>query len=246
MTGTANRDPVPYILVMCFLCRSLNQRFNGPDPTMRETYQRENPDDVLSPARIRDRNGLLSILPRRVEEWAKPSCTRCFNCFKSTTVDRQICDRRGRNQLEVGLPGPSRYLPIGASLSLIEVDASSCFLMATASDRKDYYHQLCVLQSRSNSNEMWPPLPAGDYLGAGGKRAKKHLPKPDLVHATFAAVPQDDHLGVEFATQSHRSLLQHHGLLDADTELTSALPWRGGSSLQGLVIDALLLVIWHF
>ena len=153
-------------------------------------------------AKIWDRNGLLSILLCRVEEWAEPSCMRCFGCYKSTSVDRLICDRRGRNQLEVGLPGPSRYLPTGASLSLIEVDASTCFLTASASDRKDYYHQLRVSQSRSNTNVMWPPLPfkcfdgtsaaaalsdglrldsklsreaAGDYLGAGGKRAKKHL-----------------------------------------------------------------------
>ena len=268
LTGTANWDPVPYlgdVFSLPFLEPKVLQWTRSFDENDLPDLQRENPDDVLNLAKIWDRNGLLSILPCRVEEWAEQSCMRCFGCYKSALVDRLICDRRGRNQLEVGLPGPSRYLPTGASLSLIEVDASTCFLTASASDRKDYYHQLRVSQSRSNTNVMWPPLPfrcfdgtsaaaalsdglrldsklsreaAGDYLGAGGKRAKKSLPKADdLVHATFSAIPQGDHLGVEFATQSHRSLLQHHGLLGSDSELTSALPWRGGSSLQGLVID---------
>ena len=119
--------------------------------------------------------------------------------------------------------------------------------------------------TRSATNIMWPPLPfrcfdgtkassqvaddiakglklsreeAGDLLGSGGKRIKKLLPKPDdLVHATFAAVPQENHLGVEFATQSHRTLLQGDGLLDPWSELTCAAPCRGSTVLQGLVID---------
>lgn len=44
-------------------------------------------------------------------------------------------------------------------------------------------------------------------------------------------------MGVEFATQSHRTLLQGDGLLDPWSELTCAAPWRGSTVLQGLVID---------
>ena len=174
LTGTANWDPVPYlgdVFSLPFLEPKVLQWTRSFDENDLPDLQRENPDDVLSLAKIWDRNGLLSILPGRVEEWAEQSCMRCFGCYKSALVDRLICDRRGRNQLEVGLPGPSRYLPTGASLSLIEVDASTCFLTASASDRKDYYHQLRVPQSRSNTNVMWPPLPFKCFDGTSAAAA---------------------------------------------------------------------------
>ena len=260
ITGKANWDPVPFlgdVFAMPFVEPKLLKWTATYDESDIPDLQRESPDCVLGLARIWDRNGLLSLLPRRVEEEEELSCMRCFNCYKNETTDRQICDRRGRSQQEIGLPGPSRFLPTGASLAILEVNPARCFLTASASDRKDYYHQLRV--------PMWPPLPfrcfdgtkassqladdiakglklsreeAGDFLGSGGKRIKKLLPKPDdLVHATFAAVPQGDHLGVEFATQSHRTLLQGDGLLDPWSELTCAAPWRGSTVLQGLVID---------
>ena len=268
ITGKANWDPVPFlgdVFAMPFVEPKLLKWTATYDESDIPDLQRESPDCVLGLARIWDRNGLLSLLPRRVEEEEELSCMRCFNCYKNETTDRQICDRRGRNQQEIGLPGPSRFLPTGASLAILEVNPARCFLTASASDRKDYYHQLRVPGSRSATNIMWPPLPfrcfdgtkassqladdiakglklsreeAGDFLGSGGKRIKKLLPKPDdLVRATFAAVPQGDHLGVEFATQSHRTLLQGDGLLDPWSELTCAAPWRGSTVLQGLVID---------
>ena len=268
LTGRAEWDPVPYLgdtFVLPYLEPSVLRWSSSFDETDLPDLQREDPDCVLGLAKVWDVNGLLSIFPRQIDKEMEAACMRCFNCYKSSTVDRQIGDRRGYNQIEVGLPGPSRFLPTGASLSVLEVDVTCCFLTASVSDRKDYYHQLKVSKNRANTNVMWPPLPfrcfagtqaersliesvakekklsrevVGDFLGSDGKRKKFGLPGPDdFVHASFGSIPQGDHLGVEFATQSHRSLLQSVDLLDASSEITSSSAWRGSSVLQGLVID---------
>ena len=46
---------------------------------------------------------------------------RAFNCFKSIEKDRQITDRRGQNLAECHLAGPSRFIPVGPSLGMLEV-----------------------------------------------------------------------------------------------------------------------------
>ena len=62
---------------------------------------REDPDKVLALAKLWDVNGLLHLTRKPVKANMVPSCLRVFNCYKSEQVDRQIGDRRGRNQIEV-------------------------------------------------------------------------------------------------------------------------------------------------
>ena len=83
----------------------------------------------------------------------------------------------------------------------------------------------------------------GDGLGAlaGGKpsswKALGKVGSTSLVHACFNTVAQGDHLGVEFATASHRNLLKDRGLLVPEEEIVSNRPYGGSEVLQGLVID---------
>ena len=178
-------------------------------------------------------------------------------------VDRQIGDRRGRNQIEAYLPGVSRSLPTGPSLSVLEVIPSRQRLSICLTDRKDVYHQFQISASRAESNALWPPLKLKDLAGtkayeqfinshyAGKKKAPREAvgdflggptvssggKLPEEVHACFNSVIQGDHLGVEIATQSHRNMLKSRGLLCSEEEITSTLPFGGGPCLQGLIID---------
>lgn len=169
------------------------------------------------------------------------------------------------------MPGPSRFLPCGPALCVLEVPRGRTAIIS-ASDRKDFYHQLRVPATRARTNALWPPLPVkllqstkaydalcdqiqsrkklsreekGDDLGGlvlglpatSSALVPKKLSDDTLVHACFNTVAQGDHLGVEIATDSHRNLLKSKGLLVAEEELVSNLPFGGLSSLQGLVID---------
>ena len=69
---------------------------------------KEDASKVLDLARIWDSRGLLALRTTPVSNEEKPSCIRVFNAWKSSLCDRQIGDRRGRNQKEGYLPGPSR------------------------------------------------------------------------------------------------------------------------------------------
>lgn len=89
-------------------------------------------------------NGLLHLAPAVLEKHLVPSCLRVFNCYKSSLVDRQIGDRRGRNQTEAYLPGPSRYLPCGYHLGVLEVNPKKETVCTCISDRPDFYHQIAV------------------------------------------------------------------------------------------------------
>ena len=121
--------------------------------------EREDPTKVLQLAKVWDINGLLHLAPPEIEDRMVPSCLRVFNCYKSEKIDRQIGDRRGMNQLEGYLPGPSRSLPCGYHLGVLEADPRKETLVACISDRRDFYHQIAVSPSRSTSNKLWPPLP---------------------------------------------------------------------------------------
>ena len=125
---------------------------------------REDPDKVLALAKLWDVNGLLHLTRRPVKANVVPSCLRVFNCYKSEQVDRQIGDRRGRNQIEAYLPGPSRALPSGFHLGVLEVRPGSETVIACISDRRDFYHQIQVTPQRAASNVMWPPLPEESLL----------------------------------------------------------------------------------
>lgn len=267
LSGRANWDPqpflgdhflIPFLEPDVLLWSSTVESSDVPD------LSKEDPATAVELARIWDINGLAKIYPAAVDSMHSDTCIRCFACYKSATVDRQIVDRRGRNSIEVAMPGPSRYLPTGASLSVLEVDPRRTFVSASVSDRKDFYHQLKVSDQRAYTNLVWPPVPfssfdglcasddlkkkcsesksrrreeVGDFLKTG-KVVKPKLPQPDsLVHLAFASMGQGDHLGVEVATQCHREFLISQGLLSPSRELVSSEPWKGSCVLEGLVID---------
>lgn len=160
------------------------------------------------------------------------------------------------------MPGVSRALPTATALSVLEINPKLQRFSISISDRKDFYHQFQVSRPRAWSNALWPPLKVedvrnlnalessrpfleskrrrydrrvhGDLLGGGPVPHEHH---GHLVQACFASIPQGDHLGVEFATSSHRSLLKSHGLLSDDNELRADQPFRGERVLEGLAID---------
>ena len=59
----------------------------------------------------------------------------------------------------------------------------------------------------------------------------------EKVYAAFKSLFQGDHLGVEYALQSHRALLQNVGLLDEDSVILRNHLFPEGPVWQGLVID---------
>ena len=183
LSGEANWDPMPhlsdeFLVPFCepdvLLTGADFDYDNIPD------LSREDPDEVLSLALLWDSKNLLSLRTDLVSPRMRPACLRCFNCFKSSDQDRLIGDRRGRNQLESSIPGPSRFLPTGPSLAVLEVPISSTVVIC-ATDLKDYYHQLKISERKARANAMWPPVPlsflqstrAYDAL-LGSFKSKKH------------------------------------------------------------------------
>ena len=161
LSGSANWGPAPFLcddLLLPFLEPQIlvgNAAFNYEDlPNL----EREDPNDIVALSRIWDVNGLLYLRPDVVSPDLRASCLRCFNCFKDVGQDRLIGDRRGRNQLESSVPGPSRFLPCGPALCVLEVPRGKTAVVS-ASDRKDFYHQLRVPATRARTNALWPPLP---------------------------------------------------------------------------------------
>ena len=265
LSGKAQWDPSSFLddaLWMAFkepgsLCWTSHFDYDDiPD------LDREDPNQILSLAKVWDVNGLLHLAPAVLEKRLIPSCLRVSNCYKSGLVDRQIGDRRGRNQTEAYLPEPSRFLPCGYHLGVLEVDPKKETVCACISDRRDFYHQIAV----TVSNRLWPPLPADQlektiayakYVAKKGSKRKERIvggdrfadlfkenePMIDLptdkemVFCCFGSVIQGDHLGVEIATKGHRGLLEEGGLLEPGEELLSCKPFYGDKTLQGLVID---------
>ena len=84
---------------------------------------------------------------------------RAFNCYKGPDKDRQVIDRRGRNWAEARLCGPSLFIPVGPMLGMLEVDPLRQTVLCSATDRKDFYHQLAASRSKAASNALGPALP---------------------------------------------------------------------------------------
>ncbi|CAE7563812.1 unnamed protein product [Symbiodinium necroappetens] len=159
--------------------------------------------------------GLLYLKDDFSDQQSPSDCVRVFNCFKSLSSDRQIGDR------------------------------------IAVADRKDFYHQLRVGDRKACHNALYPPLSEAFFVGtaahdellrrrAGGRKTPSLLvPPPDRrkVVAGFKAIFQGDHLGVEFATCAHRSLLQGAGLLTPDQEVRANSLFPESLLYQGLVID---------
>ena len=229
-------------------------------------FMKESRDECLRLVKLWDSKGLVRLF----EEPAEPGLfCRVFNAFKSPECDRQIGDRRLVNMSEMCYDGPSRFLPQGPSLAQVRVDRFCQRLVASVTDRRDFYHQAAVTASRAQTNllpfsfepEELVGLEAferekleavkqspkgreviGDRLGLIPKKLapKEWTPKP--LFAGFASLFQGDHLGVEFALCAHQQLLEDACLLRDGQQVKGSCPFPKGPVYSGLVIDDFFLI----
>lgn len=227
---------------------------------------KERYEDVLELMKIWDAKGLLFIRDSMLEAEDSGLAMRFFNCHKSAEVDRMIGDRRARNFVEGRLPGVSKCLPPALLLADLEILPLHERFSVSVSDRKDFYHQFKVSHQRAATNALWPPIRAadlaktrafaawsqrnlkrkaydriihGDLFGSSDKTInnRRLAEVPALLQGCFASIPQGDHLGVEFAVDSHRGLLKSVGLLKDSDELRADRFFKGDRLVSGLVID---------
>lgn len=220
---------------------------------------------VLALAKVWDVRGLLWL--EEDDPSYDLTSMRFFNCFKSAAVDRMIGDRRAMNAVEGIIPGASRALPSAFLLSSLEINPSTERLSICVSDRKDFYHQFMTTPERTKTNMCFPPLRQFDLLETKAmaqwvsrkkqKRSAKYVrdehgdfleqeervkggaveDRSGMLRACFASVPQGDALGVEFAVDSHRSLMRRHNLITDSAEMRADRVFRGQKDACGLVID---------
>ena len=201
----------------------------------------------------------LDLLQLRRTEIHVDSPVRIFGAFKDPTTHRQIGDRRGQNAREGKVLGPSRDLPSAADFCEVFCNAERI----SVTDRKDFYHQLAVSESKAIHNTIGPAIPqallqdtkafshflmrdsSNRYRRAShGDRLREEVhdsqyigPGDSNLWASFRAILQGDHTGVEVATESHTALLQEYGLLGADSRMVASRPLGSSNLAQGLVID---------
>ena len=257
ITGSANWDPLPFLasdpnLQIAYLEPDILLFGGEPRPEDVPDLTREKPSEVAKLALKWADQGLLSTLRMTsATSRAPPTVSVCSTAIRVFLSDRQIGDRRSRNFRERGLRGPSVSLPCGPCLLGLCVDPKQSTLRIAVADRKDFYHQLRVGDRKACHNALYPPLSEALFVGtaahdellrrrAGGRKIPSLLvppPNRKKVVAGFKAIFQGDHLGVEFATCAHRSLLQGAGLLTPDQEVRANSLFPESLLYQGLVID---------
>ena len=185
---------------------------------------------------------------------------RVFNAHKNSQIDRQIGDRRWFNASERHPRGPSAYLPSGHLVTSLHCPRGYK-LVGCAADRKDFYHQAKVSRERAWTNVLPFVFEADEVreLGAwqemldayAGKVSRethgdrygmapaKQVFEKDIKGITlgFKSLFQGDHLGVEFALESHSNLLKKNGLLSDSETILAHHVFPPGPTWQGLVID---------
>ena len=144
-------------------------------------------------------------------------------------------------------------------------------MVGCIADRRDFYHQFGISDERALTNCIYPPLRPTDLEDTEAfgsycekflqsKRRKRREPREvqgdrllmterkhdfsasDPVVAAFGALYQGDHLGVEFATDSHCNLLKEHGLLSPGSQLRSDQCLQDDAKVSGLVIDDFFVI----
>ena len=226
-----------------------------PVPNLVHEVKKEN----LKLCKIWDAKGLLSLA-------RAPLCeghfSKVFNAYKSAEVDRQIGDRRIPNSRERSIDGPSSELPPGFLLTCLRTEPYAEQLVASITDRRDYYHQAAVTPERARSNMLPFVFTEEELSGCAAldlalqkekiaKRCRRRredagdgfggfsspAPQKKGWYATFSSLFQGDHLGVEFALQSHEKLLVNGGRLIEENRLRGHHPFPLSRSLEGLIID---------
>ena len=134
-------------------------------------------------------------------------------------------------------------------------------LIGCASDRKDFYHQAKITREKAFCNlipfsfrvsefhdssalselfdEVTKPTRRETHGGRLGLERRKPMKKEDIseLYGGFKSLFPGDHLGVEFALESHSGALQKRGLLCADETILQHRPFPLGPVWQCLVID---------
>ena len=212
------------------------------DESCAPRFDLESREECLKLVRLWDSKGLAELFDSPIEE--NMFC-RCFNAFKDLTKDRQIGDRRMVNMSEMAFDGPSKFLPPGPLLVQLKVRRFREKLVASKTDRRDFYHQAKVSLERCQSNllpfsyalDELQDLKAlekfcsradektstkrevvGDKLGFSQKHGRA-VSLPERLFPGFSSLFQGDHLGVEFALCAHQVLLERHGLLINDQQI---------------------------
>ena len=224
------------------------------------SFENESRDENLRLAKIWDTKGLLRL---HRQPLVPGHFSRVFNAHKSEKVDRQIGDRRVPNAREYRLDGPSRHLPPGFMLTNLKVERGKEVLRASITDRRDFYHQALVTGERAQSNMLPFRFSDGELTGCVAlanalqaeqdKRHGKRRPREatgdgfgfdnsnessaDGWFASFGSLFQGDHLGVEFALQSHETLLKEHGALDQRNRILGHGLFPLSPRWEGLIID---------
>ena len=216
----------------------------GYDPSSIPSFSFEDRAENLRLAGLWHSQGLL-----RLEKGppAPLGRRRVFNAYKSAERDRQIGDRRLPNHTEMHLTGPSAALPAGTAFLSLEPPKHSHRLVAFVSDRKDYYHQACVSAARSRTNCLPFSYTGRELADLGIHDTGRGLPRSILCPSqaytpSFTSLFQGDHLGVEFALESHWQMLESFGAIRPELALLNRQPPPLGPDVQALVIDDFVCV----
>ena len=127
--------------------------------------EQESPEECLKLALLWDANNLLELKRPLTSEAAFARSCRIFNSFKNEELDRQIGDRRPANRSEYHLAGPSKWLPQGHLVAAYSLERYREKLCGYASDRKDFYHQICASTQRADSNRLPFSYPLRCFAG---------------------------------------------------------------------------------
>ena len=243
---------------LCMAYREPRSLLHG-SPTDPGPHIRDSPESLAELATEWDRLGLLYLHTFPVHQ---NSFVRIFGAYKDRTTHRQIGDRRGQNQRECRLQGPSKDLPAGPDMCELFCNPEQQYVSISISDRRDFYHQLKATEAKAIGNTIGPGVPASlltdtrayaQYLmrQASKRRDREKLgdglfadesqgmvsADPDHLWVSFKSVLQGDHAGVEIATESHTALLQESGLLQHASRMVASRPVRNLRQVDGLVID---------
>eukprot|EP00435_Cladocopium_sp_Y103_P046805 s630_g13.t1 len=222
-------------------------------------FRFESREECLKLVKLWDSKGLLSLfgLPAKPEMFC-----RAFQVFKSEEWDRQIGDRRLPNAMEFHIDGPSKFLPQGPMLTQITVPRWTHRVRGSVTDRRDFYHQASVTEERAQTNllpfrfglqELEGTQALAEFLQRQQKKKARTdrtlvgdrfglMPERkgllvDEVYCGFRSLFQGDHLGVEFALESHKQLLVDGGLLDPKHRILGGHVVPLSRRYEGLIID---------